>query len=323
MNNFLKASLFTALILTTHYSVGQPALTFKNSRFTIAQFTDIHWIENGKNTEKNDSTLLLIRHVLKNEHPDLVIFTGDIVISRNAAAGWEKLLQPFAEAKVPFAVTFGNHDTETDLNKQKILALLSKNPYNLTRNDDSTLSGVGNCALEIKSENGYRKWLIYLFDSHAYTNDSTLGHYDWIKNDQIQWYRKISTRNIDTAGEKVPALAFFHIPLPEFAELKTKKGTVGNALESVSSPRINSGLFAAFVEMHDVKGVFVGHDHNNDYIGKLHNIWLGFGRKTGYKAAYEERLPRGARIITLNENEPSFKTYVLTLNEKIFEVECR
>ena len=45
-------------------------------KFKIAQFTDIHWDENAKS---NDSTIAIIKHVLKEEQPNLVILSGDIV----------------------------------------------------------------------------------------------------------------------------------------------------------------------------------------------------------------------------------------------------
>ena len=35
-------------------------------------------------------------------------------------------------------------------------------------------------------------------------------------------------------------------------------------------------------EMGDIMGIFVGHDHINDYIGKYEDIYLGYGRGTGY-----------------------------------------
>ena len=66
--------------------------------------------------------------------------------------------------------------------------------------------------------------------------------------------------------------------------------------------------------MGDVLGIFAGHDHNNDFVGSLTGICLGYGRKTGYASAYHEILERGARVIELHENEKKFDTYVRTLS---------
>ncbi|HAZ01614.1 MAG: hypothetical protein A2W90_07275 [Bacteroidetes bacterium GWF2_42_66] len=292
----------------------QPVLRFKNHQFKIVQFTDLHLISGKDFAERNDSTYMLMRHVIKEENPDLVVLTGDIVVSGGAAQLWREVIQPMTEAKVPFAVTFGNHDTETDMSKPNILRLLQQNKFNLTSSADKKLSGVGNCSLPVLSSEGKSMpWTIYLFDSHAYPNDPKRGTYDWIKNDQIQWYREQSAEYADKEGKPIQALAFFHIPLPEFEQVRTKEAAFGSIEEQVCSPGINSGLFSSFVEIGNVIGIFVGHDHNNDYVGTVADICLGFGRKTGYTSAYHEILERGARIIELYENEKKFDTHIRTM----------
>jgi len=317
----MKSALTILIFLVATTSFAQrPVLKFKDHKFKIVQFTDLHWSSEADKAARNDSTQTLMRNVIEIEHPDLVVLTGDIVVSRGAAKCWQNVIKPMVDAQVPFAVTFGNHDTETDLSKQAMLELLQNNKFNVTYNAEKNLSGVGNCSLPILSSDGkVMPWAIYLFDSHAYTNDSTLGHYDWIKIDQIQWYRRQSAEYKSKNGKTIPALAFFHIPLPEFEEVRKQKSTIGSIEESVASPRINSGLFASFVEMGDVMGTFVGHDHNNDYTGIWYNICLGFGRKTGYPAAYKEILPRGARIIELYENEKKFDTHIRTLSGTLLD----
>ena len=312
-------SIIIVLFALTVYS-EQPVLRFKNHKFKIVQFTDLHLISGKDFAERNDSTYMLMRRVIKEENLDLVVLTGDIVVSGGAAEVWKKVVQPMTEAHVPFAVTFGNHDTESDLSKPNILKLLQENKYNLTSNADKKLSGVGNCSLPILSSEGKSMpWAIYLFDSHAYPKDTIMGTYDWIKNDQIQGYRKQSKAYADKQGKVISALAFFHIPLPEYEYVRNQKSTLGSIEESVCSPSINSGLFSSFVEMGDVLGVFVGHDHNDDFVGTAANICLGYGRKTGYASAYHEILERGARIIELYENDKKFDTHIRTLTGSYLE----
>ena len=315
MNKFKTTVTVLALFLTMNVFAKQPVLRFRNHKFKIVQFTDLHLISGKDFAGRNDSTYALMRQVIKEEKPDMVVLTGDVVVSGGAAQVWQKVVQPMTEAQVPFAVTFGNHDTEADISKTDVLKFLQTNKFNLTTNSDKTHSGVGNCSLPIlSSEGNSMPRVIYLFDSHAYPKDTTLGVYDWIKNDQIQWYRNQSMAYAREAGKIVPALAFFHIPFPEFEQVRKQKTVVGSTEEQVCSPLINSGLFSSFVEMGDVFGVFVGHDHNNDYVGPLAGICLGYGRKTGYASAYHEILPRGARIIELYENEKKFDTHIRTLS---------
>lgn len=315
MNQIKILLILLTSLLTSNTSAGKPVLQFRNQKFKIVQFTDLHLIGGTEFASKKDSTYRLMRQLIKEENPDFVVLTGDIVVSGGTTQLWREVVEPMTEAKVPFAIRFGNHDTESNMSKSEILRFLQGNKYNMTYNADQSLSGVGNCSLAIFSTNGNSiPWALYLFDSHSYPKDTTLGVYDWIKNDQIQWYRKQSAAYARKEGKPVSALAFFHIPFPEFEQVRKQKSVLGSTAEPVCSPVINSGLFASFVEKGDVLGVFVGHDHNNDFVGKLSGICLGYGRKTGYASAYNEILERGARIIVLQENEQKFDTYIRTLS---------
>ncbi len=298
---------------------AKPILKFTNHKFKIVQFTDLHWVNSPEYKKGNDSTLCLIKEMLKIEKPDLVVFTGDVVVAGKAVESWKDIIQPLNDLKVPFAVAFGNHDTETDITKKEALKVIQTSPYNLTYSDDGVTDGIGNCALPIKSYDGRSdKWILYLFDSHSYPKDSIWGSYDWIKNSQIQWYRSTSAKYTRKNGAPLPSVAFFHIPLPEYEYIRNQQATIGNKTEQVCSPFYNSGLFTSFIEMGDISGVFVGHDHNNDFAGILAKICLAYGRKTGYNSAYKEILERGARIIELDEKENKFSTYIRTLSGTSF-----
>jgi len=323
MKTYKPYLVFFLLCFCAISANSKPTLKFRNHEFKIIQFTDLHWVESKEYQARNDSTLMLIKYILETEKPDLVVFTGDVVVSRGAAAAWKKVTQPMIDFKVPFVVAFGNHDTETDLSKQKMLQIIEQNPYNLTFNADDKLSGVGNCSLPVKAaDEKTDKWILYFFDSHAYPKDTLLGSYDWIKNDQIQWYRQQSARYTAEHGRALPSVAFFHIPFPEFEIVRNQKNTLGSTFEPVCSPNLNSGLFTSFIEMKDILGVFVGHDHNNDFVGQLDRIWLVYGRKTGYNAAYKEILDRGARVIELHENDRKFDTYIRTLKQVSLQKSC-
>ncbi|MNE76340.1 hypothetical protein D3C80_1725700 [compost metagenome] len=84
----------------------------------------------------------------------------------------------------------------------------------------------------------------------------------------------------------------------------------GHQFERVCSPVINSGLFAALLEMEDVRGTFCGHDHVNDYTGSLHGIRLCYGRATGYNTYGREDFMRGARIIRMTLGSKDFETWL-------------
>lgn len=319
----MRKLLFCILFLSVLQIQAQTTLHFKNGQFKIIQFTDLHWSEGDKYKSINDSTASLMKNLIKEEQPNLVVLTGDIAVSNEADRSWKDIIAIMKEADVPFIVNFGNHDTETAFTKQEQLNILMKEPLSLTFNASEFIDGVGNCHIPIRAEKSdSTKWVLYFFDSHSYTNNhKELGYYDWIKGNQIEWYRSVSNKYKLQRNTTLPALAFFHIPLPEYKTVKEMPETLGNKLEEVCSPKVNSGLFSAFIEQKDVLGVFTGHDHNNDYIGVLSKIALAYGRKTGYASAYKELLDRGARVIIISENDAIMKTYIRTLSATEYEFE--
>ncbi len=284
-------------------------LTFReNQPFKIAQFTDIHW----KNVDKEACahTVSIIRHVLETEQPDFVVLTGDIV-TNTSESGWKELMPVFTGAGVKFAVTLGNHDDEAEWSRTQIFDYLETLPGFVGEKGPDDITGTGNYIIPIASADKETTVAnLWFFDSNAYCQDTSISHYGWIHFNQISWYREKS-REITSGngGIPIPALAFFHIPLPEYNEVINKPGTIGEYQEEVCSPKINSGMFTAFYEMQDVKGTFVGHDHVNNYIGIHKGIALAYGQSTG---GYGD-LEKGARIIELRENEPGFRTWVRTM----------
>jgi hypothetical protein len=65
------------------------------------------------------------------------------------------------------------------------------------------------------------------------------------------------------------------------------------------------------LEAGDVMGVFVGHDHVNDYAVDWRGILLAYGRYTGGDTVYNN-IPNGngARVIELTEGARDFKTWI-------------
>jgi 3',5'-cyclic AMP phosphodiesterase CpdA len=308
---------FFVLSFITINAQKAPFLKFhEDGKFKIVQFTDVHL--KVENPQRCDSVLNMMRTILSNEKPDLVVLTGDVCTSEIVKEAWATVTKPMIEAKIPWAAVFGNHDHEHKFTNKQIMDYLMTLPYNLSQYGPPNISGSGNYVLEIKgAKSNKTKNLLYCFDSNAYTwdrEDEELGKYGWIMFDQIQWYREKSKQYTKkNYNIPYPALAFFHIPLPEYSLIKGFKTTVGDRDEEVCSPKINSGMYNAMLESKDVMGTFCGHDHNNNYIGTLNNIALAYGCKTG-KDSYGKN-EKGGRVIVLYEGERKFDTWITTLAE--------
>jgi hypothetical protein len=311
MKKFFYLISFLICITVVYESFGQkPVLKFnQNNKFRIIQFTDIHF---KVDSYRSDSALVMIKSMILAKKPDLVVFTGDVVSSENTKKAWQTFSDVISAMNVPWAVVLGNHDIEAELSGEQIMATIAKKPYNLTQNGPKNIAGNGNYALRIQSSGSSKIGaLLYFLDSHSgFETNTDLGDYEWIDNSQINWYREQSLRfTKKNDGKPYPALAFFHIPLPEYKEVVGKRTTVGSQDESVCSPDLNSGMYTAFLECGDVMGTFVGHDHNNNYIGCLRNICLTYGQSSG-RQSYGS-IGKGARIIELYEGHRKFDTWIL------------
>ena len=279
----------------------------KNGEFKIVQFTDTHI-----NQKDEDISLVLnvINNVIEVEKPDLVVFTGDIVTESNPENAFGKIAEILQSYNTNWVVVLGNHDDEHNTKRMKIAKMLTQLPYCL---NEVSIDIFGTTNFVIPVGTGKKQSLLYFMDSNAYSSlKPKVDGYGWFDVSQIQWYKKQS-KSFTKAnkGKPLPALAFFHIPLPEYKQVWNTKELVkiGEKNEDVCSPDINTGMFAAMVEGGDVMGTFVGHDHINDYIGVLYDIALTYGRCSGARNAYGE-LPPGGRVIVLKEGKREFDTWI-------------
>jgi len=309
-------------------------LRFKpDGTFTIVQFTDTQ-----DDQDIDPRTIQLIEAVLDDRRPGLVVFTGDNIRSgpQSPEDVWTaiaNIAEPVESRGIPWLITFGNHDQDhasaTGIEEEAMLERYMSFPHNINRRSDAGVYGSGNMQVLIygsrREEPVFNVWAL---DAGRYAPDTIGGQaidddglpgWDWIKHSQVHWYFETSQALETRYGGVIPSLMFFHIPLWEHRfmwDQRENHAVVGERNESVSSGPFNSGLFAAMLERGDVKGVFVGHDHVNDYVGDYFGIQLGFSANTGFgtyglDGSEKDRL-RGARVFVIHEDDPDqFETHMV------------
>ena len=299
MRNLFTSVLALFIGLVSYAS--EPSVHFNsNGTLKIAQFTDTHLCFEEK-TEQ-DKTLARIKYIVTVEKPDLLVFTGDIVVAPPAKPMWEKLTATLDSYKIPYIVVLGNHDAEAGLPRSEIARLVTSGKFNL-----NAIDGKGELAdMDFPVYfNGSVASHIFALDSHDYSPIKSVPGYAWFTPEQVDWMRERGK------AAAVPSLAFFHIPLCEYA----------SELESLYSPSfgingekpcvgaLNTGMFAAMVEGGSVIGAFCGHDHDNDYIILRKGIALAYGRYSGDDTVYNN-LRHGVRIISLEAGKAEFTTWI-------------
>jgi hypothetical protein len=232
--------VFNLMLLSTLIANGEekPLLKFKpDATFKIVQFTDTHL---QYDSYRSDSVLVMMKKVIEREKPDLVILTGDVVGSDNRKRAWLKVAQVMIDAKTPWAAMFGNHDAEYELDKEQTMDIIVGLPYSLTERGPKGVNGLSNYILPIQSSTSSKTAaLCYVLDvsETAYPLEDQTGTFTWIDDSQVEWYKKESAAYASqNGGTPIPALAFFHIPFPEFNEVAGKSTTVGVQWELNPAP---------------------------------------------------------------------------------------
>ncbi|XP_055834253.1 probable inactive purple acid phosphatase 29 [Solanum dulcamara] len=297
----------------------------KNGEFRILQVADMHYAD-GKTTPCEDvlpqqisscsdlNTTDFVLRMIHAEKPHLIVFTGDNIFgsdAKDAVKSMDAAFAPAISSNIPWAAILGNHDQESTLSREGLMKHIvgMKNTLSqLNPPDIPDIDGFGNYNLEVHGIEGSKLanksvLNLYFLDSGDYSTVPSIPGYGWIKPSQQFWFQETSKKlkktymhNSNATKAPAPGLAYFHIPLPEYANFDSSNFT-GVRQEGISSASINSGFFTTMVETGDVKAAFAGHDHKNDFCGKLMDINLCYAGGFGYHAYGKAGWSRRARMV--------------------------
>ena len=213
----LCAVLLVSLMPIIFAADAAPALQFdENGEFKILIVADTQDID-----KPQKETISLLEAELDAAQPDLVVFLGDQIHGPSTGKSVERtqkaldaILQPVAERGLQFAVVFGNHDDEGGVSKEAQMAYYRSYPGCLASAGDVT--GVGNYNLLVYGSDGKTPAMnLWFFDSGTYAPEGQ-GKYDWVRQDQIDWYLETEAAlAAQNGGTPVPAYAFQHIIVPD------------------------------------------------------------------------------------------------------------
>jgi len=315
---------------------GRHRLTLRGATsFTIAIFADLHYgeEENGWGIDQDRNSTVVMRSVLANESPDLVVINGDLItgentFKENASDYVQQIVKPVVDANLPFASTYGNHDSKFNLSRETTFKTETTYPLCYTQRMDPELPGISNYYLLVHlPDGGAPAAVLWFFDSrggasyqHEPANEDDIPN--WVADETAQWFQDTSA-SIRRRFGKQPSLAFVHIPPHVFLSAQKTgldpshfPGVNEDVPVAIQGEGSNDQAFVdALLAEEGLHSIYVGHDHGNAWcamwpeqgrfrLQKHHGDeenkrpFLCFSKHTGYGGYGTWN--RGARLIHLD-----------------------
>lgn len=300
--------------------------------FTIVVATDLH--VDRDNLLVNKTIDMLCRH-LSAVKPDLLILTGDIIVTDYQQVDCVQFAKMMEEIGIYWAFVFGNHEAraEKEFHKFFMLKNLTKYEHCLSKFGPDELFGYGNFFVNIMSGENTVSQSLAFFDSgrditdkyrKEYGLSADVKGYDFIKTNQIEWYKNHIT-NLKKQYGDISSMLFMHIPIPEYQEVmifdpeekpiptgipsQNAELICGEMHESVGCSPYNSGLFSAAKAM-GAQAFFAGHDHINDFHAVYQGVNLIYAQMCGYEIYHmgdkfdlpEEEWLQGVSVVKIHKD---------------------
>lgn len=288
--------------------------------YKILQLTDLHLGFGILSIQKDKLALNAVKTIVQKAKPDLIVLTGDSIFpflpkagTRNNRKQAEKFIHFMDSFQIPYALVFGNHDTEMGAvcNKEELASIFEKGNYCIFAKGNPKITGVGNYMINLTDASKRPLLTLAMLDSNMYRDGWFYSGFDCIHEDQTEWCME-RLEHLKKSNPNMEALAFFHIPPREFKEAYEKMklgdtsityhfGSIGEKDEYFGISRYNETFFKRAVENGIIKGMFCGHDHLNTISLTYQGIRLTYGMSIdylGYKGIAKKYIQRGGTLIT-------------------------
>ena len=297
------------------------------SSLNILQLADIHF---SFATDKEEQREYL-QTLIKKSEADIVIMTGDQVLSANASS-YTSLLDIIEESSCSyFAFVYGNHDEQGFFDKLFPIREGLKRSKCLNTYLDDDLFGDTNFVINIK-DGANLAWQLYCLDSGSLNPGSFKIPYDVIHDEQISWYEN-QVKLAQQSNPNSKSLCYFHIPLWEFeyayrhaygkanestpGKIRNFSGTMNEypyEVEGLGTTQVFAGykrtsFFEVAEKLGSTKAISVGHDHKNNFCAEYYldeskkddPIALCYGLKSGNGLSYRDDM-QGGNLIKINKD---------------------
>ncbi|KXT06329.1 hypothetical protein AC578_9161 [Pseudocercospora eumusae] len=285
----------------------KPLRFTKGGTFQIAVFADLHFGE-----KQDANSVVVMNRVLDAEDQQLVVLNGDLITGENAylfnsTATIDQIVGPIVKRGLPFATTYGNHDSQYNLSRDAIFAHEHRYRNSMTnpmiRGGNA---GVTNYYLPVYPSKGGREpcLILWFFDSRGgfyfqeqEVNGDAVGQPDWVDQSVVEWFQQSNALLAQRYQRTIPSLAFVHIPTNASAALQAGPGVNPNTEPGINDdyplapqaqgwcPNGTDGgcdyggqdtpFMQAITTTPGLIALFSGHDHGNTWCYKWDELVPG------------------------------------------------
>lgn len=324
--NFGEGNFFTEWSVTDEFTAEYCAEIEKDpdGDFIILNLADLQLKDDLVYEEEGEKTAEMIDELVRETEPDLITLTGDNAWGTVAYINLVKQIDAYG---IPWAPIMGNHDGQCCINEFWAAHLLFKAENCLFEFGPEDM-GYGNYIINI-TENGHIIHTLFMVDTHNNTeytleDGSTVGGYDHLWENQIEWYKWAVKGISEIEGHTVESSVFMHIPVCEYKDawvaangsdelgtldLSLAPDALGTLGEGVSCPPVNNGFFDVCKELGSTKNILAGHDHINNFQIYYEGIRLTYTLKTGYGAYYADGL-MGGTVISVGSDGAAYAEHI-------------
>ncbi|KAJ6004161.1 hypothetical protein N7522_005806 [Penicillium canescens] len=310
----------------------------EDGTFQISVFSDLHFAEDDGSDNKSRK---VIETVLSSEDAQLVVLNGDLISgeaiqnANSSSIYVDRIVAPIIDNDLPWASTYGNHDSEINLDPEDIFLREKIYPNSLTQKRVSnSTAGITNYYLPVfahgASNDATPEFILWFFDSQGghypidkNYNGTSVPRQNWVDDSVLHWFKNAKANLTSTYGGPIPSIAFVHIPVypmrafqlagvspskePGINGERVQQQGYGN--DNINYDSQDSPFIQALLNTTGLVATFSGHDHDNDWCFKWNGTLSGlnvtgnginmcYGRHTGY-GGYGD-WARGGRQILLD-----------------------
>jgi len=229
------------------------------------------------------------------------LITGENTFKDNSTKYLDVIVSQLVENNIPWASTYGNHDSQYNLSREALFQEESKYDLSYTQHSPAGVDGITNYYLPIfpSSDAANHKnpvAILWFFDSQGgapYQAPSDSEDIpNWVTPSIVSWFQSAQSEIESKWGVGIPSLAFVHIPPSAFLDFQDLVVTDS----SISDPRypgVNQDLplaaegdgtqdqtfMDALLATKGLHSIYSGHDHGDAWCGN----WLvnGTGETDG------------------------------------------